>query len=56
MWKSRLFTPGPTPVPDEILLEMAKPLIHHRTPQFRKILAECFSGLKEFFQTAETLG
>ncbi|MFH2068921.1 MAG: alanine--glyoxylate aminotransferase family protein [Candidatus Omnitrophota bacterium] len=53
MWKSRLFTPGPTPVPDEILLEMAKPLIHHRTPQFRKILAECFSGLKEFFQTKE---
>jgi serine---pyruvate transaminase len=53
MWKSRLFTPGPTPVPDEILLEMAKPLIHHRTPQFRKILAECFSGLKELFQTKE---
>ncbi len=53
MWKSRLFTPGPTPVPDEILLEMAKPLIHHRTPQFRKILADCFSGLKEFFQTKE---
>lgn len=53
MWKSRLFTPGPTPVPDEILLEMAKPLIHHRTPQFRKILAEAFSGLKEMFQTKE---
>jgi len=53
MWKSRLFTPGPTPVPNEILLEMAKPLIHHRTPQFRKILAECFSGLKELFQTKE---
>jgi len=40
-------------VPNEILLEMAKPLIHHRTPQFRKILAECFSGLKELFQTKE---
>jgi len=53
MWKSRLFTPGPTPVPDEILLEMAKPLIHHRTPQFRKILAECFNDLKELFQTKE---
>jgi len=53
MWKSRLFTPGPTAVPDEILLEMAKPLIHHRTPQFRRILVECFSGLKEIFQTKE---
>ncbi len=53
MWKSRLFTPGPTSVPEEILLEMAKPLIHHRTPQFRKILVECFSGLKEVFQTKE---
>ncbi|MFH0797437.1 MAG: alanine--glyoxylate aminotransferase family protein [Candidatus Omnitrophota bacterium] len=53
MWKSRLFTPGPTPVPDEILLEMAKPLIHHRTPQFRKVLAEAFAGLKYLFQTKE---
>ena len=53
MWKSRLFTPGPTAVPDEILLEMAKPLIHHRTPQFRKVLVEAFAGLKYLFQTKE---
>ncbi|HNQ34437.1 MAG TPA: alanine--glyoxylate aminotransferase family protein [bacterium] len=53
MWKSRLFTPGPTAVPDEVLLEMARPLIHHRTPQFRKLLKEAFEGLKYVFQTGQ---
>lgn len=53
MWKSRLYTPGPAPVPDEILLEMARPLVHHRTPQFRRVLKGCFADLKYLFQTAE---
>lgn len=53
MWKSRLFTPGPAEVPPRVLLEMAGPLIHHRTPQFREILGRCFTGLKEVFQTGK---
>lgn len=52
MWKSRLFTPGPAPVPDEILLEMAGTLVHHRTPQFRRVLGYCFRELKNIFQTS----
>jgi len=31
MLKQRLFTPGPTDVPPEVLVEMAKPMFHHRT-------------------------
>jgi len=49
--KKRLFTPGPISVPEEVLLEMAKPIIHHRTPEFLAIAEETFKSLKYFFQT-----
>ncbi len=49
--KKRLFTPGPTEVPPEVLLEMARPIIHHRTPQFSEIFKEVGEGLKNLFQT-----
>jgi aspartate aminotransferase-like enzyme len=51
--KRYLFTPGPVPVPEEILLEMAKPIIHHRTAEFENIFAEAREGLKYVFQTKE---
>lgn len=51
MIKNYLLTPGPTPVPPEALLAMAKPIIHHRTPQFQQILKEAEEGLKYVFQT-----
>ena len=38
MLKQRLMTPGPTPVPEETLLELAKPVTFHRSGQFRAIL------------------
>lgn len=49
--KRRLLTPGPTPVPEETLLELAKPVFFHRTPEFRKILAEVLEDLQYVFQT-----
>jgi len=49
--KKRLLTPGPAEVPPETLLELAKPVFHHRTAEFRNILAEVTKGLKEVFQT-----
>src|SRR5581483_12520712 len=49
--KPRLLTPGPTPVPEETLLELAKPVVYHRTPQFRAILAEVLEDLKYVFCT-----
>jgi aspartate aminotransferase-like enzyme len=49
--KRYLLTPGPTPVPPESLLAMAKPIIHHRTKQFRAYLADASKGLQEVFQT-----
>ena len=51
MIKPRLFTPGPTDVPPEVLNEMAKPIFHHRTAQFREMFASVNAGLKEILQT-----
>src|SRR4051794_39222683 len=47
----RLFTPGPTPVPEETLLELAKPVTYHRSPEAKAILAEVTEDLKYVFQT-----
>jgi aspartate aminotransferase-like enzyme len=49
--KQRLLTPGPTPVPEETLLEMAKPVFYHRSPEFKQILAEILEDLQYVFQT-----
>jgi serine---pyruvate transaminase len=54
-YKKRLMTPGPTDVPPSVLAEAAKPLMHHRTPQFRKILTEVVAALKRVFQTEADL-
>ncbi len=51
MMKKRLFTPGPISVPEDVLLEMAKPIIHHRTPEFLEIAKQAIEGIKYFFKT-----
>jgi aspartate aminotransferase-like enzyme len=49
--KFRLLTPGPTPVPEETLLELAKPVPFHRSPEFRATLGEVLADLKQVFCT-----
>lgn len=49
--KRYLLAPGPTPVPPEVLLRMAMPIIHHRAPDFIPVLEEAKNGLKWLFQT-----
>jgi aspartate aminotransferase-like enzyme len=51
--KKYLLSPGPTPVPEEVLLEMARPMVHHRTPQFSAVFAETAEGLKKLFKTEQ---
>jgi len=43
--------PGPTPVPESVLIELAKHPLPHRSPEFSQILLECTEGLKEIAQT-----
>jgi len=52
MIKQRLFTPGPTDVPPEVLNEMARPIFHHRTERFREMFALVNAGLKKVLKTA----
>ncbi len=47
----RLLAPGPTPVPEDTLLEMAKPVFYHRSSQFRSLLREVEEDLQYVFQT-----
>ncbi|MDE3058952.1 MAG: alanine--glyoxylate aminotransferase family protein [Bacteroidota bacterium] len=51
--KKRLFTPGPTPVPEHVMLTMAEPIIHHRNPEFNEILTRVNRNLKYLFQTEQ---
>ncbi len=51
MRKNYLLTPGPTPLPPQVSEAMARPIIHHRTPQFQAVLKEAGEGLKYVFQT-----
>ena len=53
MKKKYLLAPGPTPVAEHVALEMAHPMIHHRTPQFSKIFAEAAEVAKYLFQTKQ---
>jgi aspartate aminotransferase-like enzyme len=49
--KSRLLTPGPTPVPEETLLDLARPVFFHRSPFFRQVLAEVVEDLQYVYCT-----
>ena len=51
MKKHYLLTPGPTPIPPQVALKEALPIIHHRTAEFSAIFADVSEGLKYIFQT-----
>lgn len=53
MIKKQLFSPGPTPVPERILLAMAGPVMHHRDPAYEELFQEVREGLKYVFQTKQ---
>ena len=49
--KKYLLAPGPTQVSPEVLLAMAQPILHHRAPEFAKLLERVKQDLKWLFQT-----
>lgn len=55
LMKYRLFTPGPTSVPEATLVELAKPVHHHRTAEFRAMFSEVQKLLQYVFQTKSTV-
>ncbi len=51
--KDLLMIPGPTPVPENVLLAQAKHPIGHRSPDFSEIIAEINENLKWLHQTQQ---
>ncbi len=50
-----LLTPGPIPVPETVRQVMAAPIIHHRTPQYRKVFQAVSERIKKVFMTQNTV-
>lgn len=48
-----LLAPGPVNLHPEVRKALALPMIHHRTPEFDKILKKVLTGMKEIFQTTQ---
>ncbi|MGB2705723.1 MAG: alanine--glyoxylate aminotransferase family protein [Candidatus Omnitrophota bacterium] len=55
MKKQYLLTPGPAPVPEEVMKVMAKPIIHHRTPQYKDIVKTVNENLEKVFKTKQSV-
>jgi len=49
--KRYLLTPGPTPVPPEVLAALAEPVIHHRARDYREIYERSLARLGEVYRT-----
>ncbi len=49
--KRYLFTPGPTPVPPEVLAALAEPIVHHRGPDYRALFGQCLERLRSVCRT-----
>jgi aspartate aminotransferase-like enzyme len=51
--KEYLLTAGPTPVPERVLLAMARPMLYHRAPAFTECLREVQDSLRWLMQTKQ---
>jgi aspartate aminotransferase-like enzyme len=49
--KRYLLTPGPTPVPPEVLAAAGEPVIHHRGPDFKELFGRVLEHLRLVFRT-----
>jgi aspartate aminotransferase-like enzyme len=49
----QLFTPGPVTVPPRVLAAGARPMLHHRTPEFSAILADLTARAQRLFGTVQ---
>jgi aspartate aminotransferase-like enzyme len=50
-----MLTPGPVPLPPQVLEAMARPLIHHRTEEFGTLFAQVIEDMKWVYRTKQTV-
>ena len=55
MTPQNLRTPGPTPIPDDIVEAMTNPMINHRGPEFDELIKKATKQLKQVFMTKNDL-
>ena len=48
-----MFTPGPTPLTAVVQEALARPILHHRTEEFRNLFKGCLAGLQDFLRTRD---
>ena len=46
-----MLTPGPTPLPPQVLAAMSRPLIHHRTEEFGRLFSSVIEDMKWAYRT-----
>jgi len=49
--KRHLLTPGPTPVPPEVLAAISQPVVHHPGPDFKPVYERTLVRLRDVFRT-----
>jgi aspartate aminotransferase-like enzyme len=49
--KQYLFTPGPTPVPPQVLAALSEPVVHHRSPDFQPVYERTLARLRAVCRT-----
>lgn len=49
--RQRIFTPGPTQIPERVTVAMSQPFPYHRGPAFKELFAEVTANLQYVFQT-----
>ena len=55
MEKQYLLTPGPTPLLPQVQEALSRPIIHHRTAQYRGVFKRVLQGLQAVIQTKESV-
>ncbi|MFW5730008.1 MAG: pyridoxal-phosphate-dependent aminotransferase family protein [Desulfonatronovibrionaceae bacterium] len=53
MDKLRLLTPGPTPLPENVRLALARDMIHHRKEEFTSVMSRVQEGLQYLMGTSQ---
>ncbi len=53
--KNYLYTPGPTPVPPQVVAAMSQPMIGHRSRDFAELHGQIVEKAKQVFQTTNDL-